>query len=470
MSRMNEREIARKLAEREELAPPAGLLEKIKSEIPPSIPVGTETPEVETRSRPAPRQRWLMAASVVAMIGAGLLALQVRMQVPAAEETARSKSLLRRTDQVQVAVPGGPPPAARLSPSGEPEPLLGTGQAPPPPPATPKLSRKKMDELKSLGYVAPPAEEGVEGGVEGSVAGGVVGGVPGGVPGGVAGGMASAPPEAAPAVQPSEAPRSMPAPPMAAPAPQAATQEDGRADAAGNSPPRMGAEEALMSTLEKPRPGVRQKSAGIDPFRDTAAQRLSTFETDSGTASYELVRRSLLQGKLPDPGAIRVGEVLNGLETGGVPPVEGAPTPFREPRYRLLCFRLPPGHRVEVEFDPEVVVRYRLLGNGIFTLYEIELRPGAPRDGRVATLRLGATEKAVLLSGLAPSWEKASPGFRLTALAAEFAEVLKGSSQANLAEVARQARDTRKELPKSAKAAELADLLEKAARIKGSEE
>ena len=67
MSRMHEREIARKLAEREDFEPPAGLLEKIKSEIPPSIPVGTGMPEVETPSPAAPRQHWLMAASVVAM-------------------------------------------------------------------------------------------------------------------------------------------------------------------------------------------------------------------------------------------------------------------------------------------------------------------------------------------------------------------------------------------------------------------
>jgi hypothetical protein len=63
MSRMNEREIARKLAEREELEPPAGLLEKIKGEIPPTIPVGV--PGLETRRPVAPPQRWLIAASLV---------------------------------------------------------------------------------------------------------------------------------------------------------------------------------------------------------------------------------------------------------------------------------------------------------------------------------------------------------------------------------------------------------------------
>lgn len=456
MSRMNEREIARKLAEREELEPPAGLLEKIKSEIPPSIPVGTETPEVETRSPVAPRQRWLMAASVVAMIGAGLLALQVRTPMAPVEETAGSKAFLQRADRDQTASPAGTPPAVRVSPPREAEPSLGVEQATPPPPPKP-LSRQEMDEPKSLGHVTP---QGVAGGVEG----GVVGGAPGGAVGG-----AGAPREAEPPVQAVEAPESVAAPPPAAPAPQAPAKEERRADAADGSALRMA--DAAVATAEsaKPAPEVRRKSAEANPFKDTATQRVSSFETDSGTASYELVRRLLPQGKLPDPGAIRVGEVLNGFEAGGVPPVEGAPTPFRDSRYRLLCFRLPAGNRVEVEFNPAVVARYRLLGRGISTLYEIELRPEAPRDGRVLTLRLGVTEKAVFLSGLAASWEKASPGFRLAALVAEFAEVLKGGSpRADLAEVARQARNARKGLPGSARASELADLVEKAARIKGA--
>jgi len=268
-------------------------------------------------------------------------------------------------------------------------------------------------------------------------------------------------------VQAVEAPESVAAPPPAAPAPQDTAKEERRANAAADSPSRSAAA-AVAAEAAKPGSEVRRKSIEANSFMATATQPLSTFETDSGTASYELVHRLLPQGKLPDPGAIRVGEVLNGFEAGGVLPVEGAPTPFGEPRYRLLCFRLPAGHRVEVEFNPAVVVRYRLIGNGLSTLYEIELRPEAPRDGRVLTLRLGATEKAVLLSGLAASWQSASPGFRLAVLAAEFAEVLKGSSRADLAEVARQARDARKGLPNSARAAELADLVEKAARIKGA--
>jgi Ca-activated chloride channel family protein len=697
MSRLNEREIARKLAEREELEPPAGLLEKIKSEIPPSIPVGTLAPEAETRSPMAPRQRWLMAASVVTMIGAGLLALQVRMQVAPVAETARSESFLRKQDQAREAAPSGPPPAARMSPPQDAKPFLEAEQAPPPPPPPPPpLSRTEMDKLKSLGYVGSS----VEGGVEGGVAGGVVGGVPGGV----IGGDANAAPKPSPSVQPLEVPESVPASAPAM-APQVMEKKVRLAETADDAPLRAGEAASAAPEAAKPYSDVRFKSAGVNPFKDTATQRLSTFGLDVDTASYTVARRYLADGNLPDPRSIRVEEFVNFFDYGDPAPrygdfaikAEGAPTPFVQgPRYRLLRFNLrgreirmdnrrpvvltfvidvsgsmadenrlglvkqslsllldqlrptdriglvvfgdtarvlqePTGDREEirraiarlipegstnteeglkvgyevadrsfranamnrivlcsdgvanvgrtgpnsilgrigrearrgielttlgfgmgnyndhlmetladkgdgryayidtldearrvlveelagtlmtiakdakaqVEFNPAVVARFRLLGYenraiaderfrdnsvdagevgagaGVTALYEVELRPEAPRDGLVATLHLRyrspeignvtEMERKLYLSELAPSWQAASPGLRLAALVAELAEILKGSpwATADLAEVARQMRAAQQGLPKSAKTSELVELVEKAARIKG---
>src|SRR5689334_4587694 len=94
MSRLNERDIARKLAEREDFEPPAGLLDKIKSEIPPTITVGAGVPGAERRSPMATKQRWLIAASVVAMAGAGPVALQVREQAaPMVQERVEDDSV-----------------------------------------------------------------------------------------------------------------------------------------------------------------------------------------------------------------------------------------------------------------------------------------------------------------------------------------------------------------------------------------
>ena len=694
MSRLSEREIARKLAEREDFEPPAGLLEKIKNEIPPEIAVGTEIAG-ERRSLMPPRQRWLIAASLVLMVGAGLFALRVRQQssmlgseiAPAAPPAAAARGGERESDTLQVqpeSRAASPAPALRrysllkeeasqnAVDSAAPESL------PPPPPAA-RPEPKVLARLKSLGYVAgerrdqaaaPPAaipEEvagGVEGGVEGGVAGGIVGGVPGGVISGVPSGQGMALRKAAP-----------------------------RLESDGEEPLR---EDSVF------------KSAGINPFVDTAADRLSTFGLDVDTASYTVARRYLSDGRLPDPASVRVEEFVNFFDYGDAPPArggdfalkaEGAPSPFTQgERHRLLRFnirgrevkaaqrrpavltfvidvsgsmneenrlglvkdslsllldqlrptdriglvtfgdearvlleptndrevvrqaiaRLQPegstntesglvlgyqvadrnfrlnaanrillcsdgvanvGHtgprailgqierearrgielstlgfgmgnynddlmeqladhgdgryayidtldearrvlveeltgtlqtiakdaKVQVEFNPKVVARYRLLGyenrdiaderfrddrvdageigagHSVTALYEIELRPDASRDALLAELHLryrapeigNQTEmiRKLYVSELAPSWEKASPGFRLAASVAQFAEILRQSpwAKGDLNEVARQARAAAGELGKSAKAAELADLVEKAARLKAGE-
>lgn len=121
------------------------------------------------------------------------------------------------------------------------------------------------------------------------------------------------------------------------------------------------------------------------------------------------------------------------------------------------------GHdaKAQVEFDPDVVSRYRLLGyenrdiadhlfrdptvdageigagHTVTAVYEVKLRPEAARRGRVATLRLryrsmdGGAElelnETLRVSGLARDWEKASPALKLASLVAEFAEILKGA-------------------------------------------
>ena len=295
MSRMNEREIARKLAEREELEPPAGLLEKIKSEIPPSIPVGTEMPEVETPSPVAPRQRWLMAASVVAMIGAGLLALQVRTPMAPVQETAGSKSLLQRADRAPAS-PSTPPPPARMSRarrersrSWEP----GRRPPPPPPPPPKPLSRKETDELKSLGYVAP---QGVEGGVEG----------------GVVGSPEESPEEPwvgralrgrlSPPCKRSKLRRAQPAPPAASRSPgRGETGAPGQCRRRLAADHRRGGGDGRIGEARAPRSAANRSRPTRSRTRPPSGSR--AFEADSGTASYELVRRLAPAGQAARSGS-----------------------------------------------------------------------------------------------------------------------------------------------------------------------
>jgi Ca-activated chloride channel family protein len=115
--------------------------------------------------------------------------------------------------------------------------------------------------------------------------------------------------------------------------------------------------------------------------------------------------------------------------------------------------------RVQVEFNPEVVSRYRLLGyenrdiaddrfrddtvdageigagHDVTALYEVKLEGRPGRRDEIATLHLrwasAAAGEMVEISHVvtgadfAPAWDKASPALRLTTLVAEFAELLK---------------------------------------------
>jgi len=226
---------------------------------------------------------------------------------------------------------------------------------------------------------------------------------------------------------------------------------------------------APMQEAAKPQAAARAKTAGAGLGWKVPSSSIIDLKTDAGTASYDLARRSIAAGKLPDPAAIRGGEILNAFDTGDALRVEGAVTPFVQgPRHRLLRLHPFRGGRqaqAQLSFNPTTVARYRLVGTGLSTLYEIELRPGASSDALVATLRLGEVDRPVEVLELVP-WDKASPGFRLAALAVELAEALKGGP-ANLDEIARQAREVGKDLPESAKATELAEMAEQVKGIRG---
>lgn len=439
MSRWSEREIARKLAERDEIEPPAGLLEKIKSEIPPMIPVGTGVPEIDRRppSMP-PRQRWLIAASVVLMIGAGGLLTLHRMEVQPVEETARTAAGLRQPEPRRVILP--PPPAV-------PPPAAHSFAQPGGAPAPKPLDRETEKKLRSLSNIS----SGPEGTVEGGTAGGVVGGVPGGGP--------AAPPVAAPTPPP---PAEIQAPADKKEADAEASLRDERRQSTNIATPGA---PAPLQEVATPQATARAKAAAVaEPGWQAPSPRIIDLKPDAGTASYTEAQKSIVAGKLPDPATIRVGEILNAFDTGDAPPVEGASTPFvHGPQYRLLRMHPAGAGPVRVSFNSLAVVRYRLIGSGLSALYEIELRPNVSRpDEIVAVLHLGSQGTAVTFSQLSASWDKASPGFRLAALAARFAEILKGGP-GDLSTIARQAR----ELPSSAKASELAELAEGVGRIRG---
>lgn len=161
--------------------------------------------------------------------------------------------------------------------------------------------------------------------------------------------------------------------------------------------------------------------------------------------------------------------------------------------------------KVQVEFEPSVVARWRLIGyenrdiadekfrddtvdageigagHSVTALYEIKLKDGASRGGAAAIVRLRYRSKEtgrvveldhdLRLSDFAPSWDSAPRGLKLASLVAEFAEVLKGNYWAkdgDLAEVLSRARRLSPELAADERSAELVSLVERAERLKRS--
>ena len=68
-------------------------------------------------------------------------------------------------------------------------------------------------------------------------------------------------------------------------------------------------EREILPPLE----GSRDRFANADtnPVKSVATDPVSTFSVDVDTASYAFVRRSLLEGHLPDPDSVRVEEMIN---------------------------------------------------------------------------------------------------------------------------------------------------------------
>jgi Ca-activated chloride channel family protein len=375
-------EIARRLAERDDVEPPEGLLEKIKAEIPSTLRAVPALPEEKRAPAAPPRRRaWLMAASVAAAVCGGLLALQV-MQVSPLNKAADEQSESAASPQGaadDLATPAVPPPpsASQLAgPEGEADGAVATQE----PSLKKDVSRDQEEtrQLRALGYAAEPAqpvevpatapapaapppppaakpapgryaesapqevESGVEGGVVGGVAGGVAGGVPGGVVGGTPGPVDEPPLRIGKEWQkPGSAQRItvLRESPLLDRRVNVGGNESGQPQAVRIDKLEQKAEPSTGGTAEpndQPYGDVFFRSAGVNPFVDSEDDHLSTFGLDVDTGSYTVARRYLRDGHLPPPEAVRLEEFVNYFSYGDQPPArgefalraEGAPAPF----------------------------------------------------------------------------------------------------------------------------------------------
>ena len=158
--------------------------------------------------------------------------------------------------------------------------------------------------------------------------------------------------------------------------------------------------------------------------------------------------------------------------------------------------------KVQVEFNPETVSRYRLIGyenrdiadesfrddtvdageigagHAVTALYEVKLQEGVERRQRLATLRLRYRSKATdqivetaidfTKKNLSHSWEASSVAVQLSSLAAEFAEILKGSywaKDSDLDGLYRRLRPVADELVREKEVQDLLYLVERARRL-----
>jgi len=77
-----------------------------------------------------------------------------------------------------------------------------------------------------------------------------------------------------------------------------------------------------------PLPGDQYEAPGTQPFVMTAYDPLSTFAADVDTASYDIFRRDVNDGRSPDPASVRLEEYVNSFRYAYPAPAASAGEPF----------------------------------------------------------------------------------------------------------------------------------------------
>ena len=163
--------------------------------------------------------------------------------------------------------------------------------------------------------------------------------------------------------------------------------------------------------------------------------------------------------------------------------------------------------RIQVEFEPEIVASYRLIGfenrniadedfrddtvdageigagHAVTALYELKFVKEHPRRGRVAVVRLRykaadsddtlEANHVIDVRSMKTSWQAASPSFRLSAVVAEYGELLRGSywaREGSLEELFSIAQHLVPEFPGRTDVVELVDLIGKARDLRSLQE
>ncbi|MDQ6626753.1 MAG: von Willebrand factor type A domain-containing protein [Verrucomicrobiota bacterium] len=229
---------------------------------------------------------------------------------------------------------------------------------------------------------------------------------------------------------------------------------------------------------------VGRESRGAEsPFILVTITPHSVFSTAVGTSSFAAIRTLIESGIRPPKDAVRIEEMLNYFSYDYPPPpddqpavlaVDAASCPwadghqlvrvgarFKDARHGGGTDDTADGSTIEVEFNPERVEAYRLIGydapaptnldgtntlparETVIGLYEIipvaDPQPARPNDVLTARLRLTGDERVVneqKLKARAVAFNDASADFRFAAAVAAFGMLLRDSPYKGSASIA----------------------------------
>ncbi len=461
MTTKRKAELQRRLSMASVPKPPAGLADRIKSDIPDLL--GTTRERERLSSSIAFNLR--VAASIILLISSAYLC--VRLLSRADRNDAAAPQMAR------MAVKAAP---ARLQESQE-APVVAAKKIEPPqsqqfaPPAPPRVARP-VEPLRDMAEERPAPQEEARNETEGRARNEAV---------------------AVTAEAPELDTRPVPAP---APAPPEAKAMAGA--------PASGVAGGILNEMV---PSAR--AADLEKV-----SRDQVFGISVDSHAFPNVKDAIERGERPR--SVNVEALINyfagppdhraphevGLEVEASPaPVSAGPRAFII-RMTIDTARqdLPPGAaalpvgtdaRLEIDLDRDAVLSHRLKGSGdelsaaeptllknasVTGLYEVELRSNLPWRQPIATVRLHyrsvATGKEktitriVHASDVARPWSEASRRHRLATLGAMWSETLKNAPGAT--DVARRAEELANQEPRDAKARELAMLATASSRLQSS--
>ena len=445
-------ELQRKLTLNAVPRPPAGLVDRIKADIPKDLAYVTRS-----------RSSWggfqmRVAASILlaitSVVAAFYLVNSPRQEKSASVAPGPFAPATRAMPQETVAA--APTETVRLDIAEEAPvqlpPRLAFEVPPPPPPA----ARPEPERMRAQ---IAEAQQAVEGGVEGRVEGGIAGGVVGGSPGGIV---------ATEVAQP-----------------QAVVAEN---EAAAPAPPPVMADTAARVGLMT----ERRAAKTLAKEEDTEVLGISV-----DPRNFQQIRETLEAGARPAASAVDVEAIVNYFagppakrpRRGVSLDVEASPAAIeKDGDHAILRFSIdtPEGGnapvasnvRVDIVFNDRVVAKHQRVGGNeslpsesvlrkgmsVTGLYALELRPNLTSKQHVATVRLHynvvptgksvTITRHVLARDLAKSWARSTRRHRLASLGAVWGETLKGTAPGF--DIARRAEELATQDPKDARARELA--------------